>query len=841
MFSLRKPLLTSAFILVVALLILIAGGAPASAETWMPVATAGLGDAGNMAVTRMVVFNSGLYIGTENVGGCQVWRYEGSTLEQLVGGGAAGTPTGPGFGDSNNDMVYSMYEHMGILYVGTRNIMSGAELWGFDGFSWTQRMGQDAAGTPTGPGFGDLNNATVASMYASSSGLFFGTGNGNGCQIWVQRLGTSTFEQLVGSGPAGTPTGPGFGDPINTSARYMTDYGSSILVATYNMWGCQVWAGGLSTWNCLVGPTGILPSGFGDVNNAQVKEGCFFVDPVTGNQDLYMGTANLNGCQVWRYTGSNFFQEVGGGSFGTPTGPGFGDPNNTFIEDMEIFGGELYFSTDNPSGATLWRYDNSAFAQSVGQAATGATAPGFGYPWNVGFSSMAVFNGGLFVGTSNSTDGCELWNTATSNSWYLAEGVTDGGYETWVLVQNPNSYPVDIFLSYMTDTGIQPGPSTTLPATSRASFNVGATVTSFNVSTRVDFVGGDVICERAVYWKPSDGLPRVLGHDSIGTTTPAPTWYLAEGATDGGFETWVLVQNSNPCAVGITITYQTDGGIFTGPTDSLPANSRKSYRVNDTLVDYNVATKVTTNNPAHGIICERAMYWTPPGGAYKELGHDSIGVTAGSNNWYLPEGATEGGFETWVLVYNPGPLYADVDIKFQTGNGEVQGPVDILNGGVRKSYKVNDWVTTFDVSTRVTSSNPVVCERSVYLTTPGSGIRTIGHESIGATQDSYDWFLAEGATDGGFVTWVLVQNPNPTPVVVELRFQTSTGPQAGPTDTLPAYSRKSFRVNDYVTDYNVSTEVLSTAGNVVCERAMYWTPPGRTQPELGHDSIGFHY
>jgi hypothetical protein len=42
------------------------------------------------------------------------------------------------------------------------------------------------------------------------------------------------------------------------------------------------------------------------------------------------------------------------------------------------------------------------------------------------------------------------------------------------------------------------------------------------------------------------GGNRTWAHDSIGVTAPAPVWYLAEGSTEGGMETWVLVQNPNP-------------------------------------------------------------------------------------------------------------------------------------------------------------------------------------------------------------------------------------------------------------------------------------------------------
>ncbi|MDY6795163.1 MAG: hypothetical protein SWK76_07770, partial [Actinomycetota bacterium] len=40
---------------------------------------------------------------------------------------------------------------------------------------------------------------------------------------------------------------------------------------------------------------------------------------------------------------------------------------------------------------------------------------------------------------------------------------------------------------------------------------------------------GEVVCERAMYWNGRQG-----GHDSVGVTSPASQWYLAEGATGPG-------------------------------------------------------------------------------------------------------------------------------------------------------------------------------------------------------------------------------------------------------------------------------------------------------------------
>jgi hypothetical protein len=124
---------------------------------------------------------------------------------------------------------------------------------------------------------------------------------------------------------------------------------------------------------------------------------------------------------------------------------------------------------------------------------------------------------------------------------------------------------------------------------------------------------------------------------------------------------------------------------------------------------------------------------------------------------------------------------------------------------------------------------PVIAERAMY-----GNNRTWAHDSIGTPMPEYIWFLAEGSTDGGMETFVLVQNPSITPATVDLAFMTGTGAKAGPQNfPIAGFSRHTFKVNDYVTDYNVSTMVTSDVP-VISERAMYGN--NRT---WAHDSIGY--
>jgi N-acetylmuramoyl-L-alanine amidase len=101
------------------------------------------------------------------------------------------------------------------------------------------------------------------------------------------------------------------------------------------------------------------------------------------------------------------------------------------------------------------------------------------------------------------------------------------------------------------------------------------------------------------------------------------------------------------------------------------------------------------------------------------------------------------------------------------------------------------------------------------------GYRAWAHDSVGVTSPASTWYLAEGCTAGEFETWILVQNPGDNPAEIDMLLQTGEGQAQGPQDTVPAHTRRSYNLGDYVTSYDVSTQVSASGGEIICERAMY--------------------
>jgi len=314
-----------------------------------------------------------------------------------------------------------------------------------------------------------------------------------------------------------------------------------------------------------------------------------------------------------------------------------------------------------------------------------------------------------------------------SNDWYLAEGSTGsdsrGAFETWVLVQNPGKTTANVTLTYLTPQGRVAGPKLALAGGTRQSFNVADTVPGqWSVSTVVDS-DAPVAAERATYWD-APGEFRRSAHDSVGAPNPADAWYMAEGCTgknaDGSFETWVTVENPYAATVTAQLFYQTPGGQVAGPTIALAPYTRRTVNVAETCPNqWNVSTRVQADGP---VVAERVTYWNTSD--YRQADHGSVGCLASAKTWLVPEGSTgsdaSGGFDTWILVQNPGAATANVNLKYMTPSGEAAGPSFKLAANTRKSVSVADSVpNNWSVSTTVSSDQPVVVDGSLYWNAPG--------------------------------------------------------------------------------------------------------------------------
>jgi hypothetical protein len=155
-------------------------------------------------------------------------------------------------------------------------------------------------------------------------------------------------------------------------------------------------------------------------------------------------------------------------------------------------------------------------------------------------------------------------------------------------------------------------------------------------------------------------------------------------------------------------------------------NSRKTVRVNDVLPGVDFSTRVHGTRP---IIAERSMYWN--GGAdASEACHDSIGMSSPHARFYLPDGQTSEGRETYTLVQNPNSSSVKVQISYLTPSGK--GNVvftDTIGANSRKTYSMAKKIPSGRAAVLVaskTSGKDIMVERAMYWNSRGAGTDTIG-------------------------------------------------------------------------------------------------------------------
>ena len=86
-------------------------------------------------------------------------------------------------------------------------------------------------------------------------------------------------------------------------------------------------------------------------------------------------------------------------------------------------------------------------------------------------------------------------------------------------------------------------------------------------------------------------------------------FYLPDGQTSSGFETWTLVENPNPDPVTIRVTYLFQGGQdFITFTEQIPAETRSTYSMADEVPSSRASILVESLDDGSPVIVERSMY-----------------------------------------------------------------------------------------------------------------------------------------------------------------------------------------------------------------------------------------
>ena len=301
----------------------------------------------------------------------------------------------------------------------------------------------------------------------------------------------------------------------------------------------------------------------------------------------------------------------------------------------------------------------------------------------------------------------ELGTREARTTWYLAEGATHPGFEEWICIQNPGEKNTKVTITYMFPGGATQEQVVSVPKHSRCTVDVNLAVGPYrDVSARLVSTN-PIIVERPMYFN-YHGWGQG-GSIESGVAELSNTWFLAEGATQPGFEEWISLMNPNPWHTTVTITYMFPGGATKKQTVKMPGTSRETVMVNDVVgPNKDVSAMIESTQP---IIAERPMYFVYHG-AWPG-GHCQVGSTRSGTSWFLSEGTTrnnqyDGAFEEWISIQNPGDSPTHVDLTYMFPGGLTRKGNLTIAPHARETVLVNDEVgPDKDVSVQLESDRPI--------------------------------------------------------------------------------------------------------------------------------------
>ena len=329
----------------------------------------------------LIIDEGSVYIGVEWNEGTEIGFY-------VAADESSGTPLQTGYYREQ----WGQWNPISSAFPDYRSLLLRTDGYPISDGEWEMVVGSAVGG---GNGFGDADNIAVSAMAAFEGSLFAGTENPFGCEVNYSRNGTDWF--LGGLA--------GFGHPANESISSLIPFVDGLYASTRNpVTGTETFrgewsSGGTLEWAHAFGP------GVYDQLNVSAPSGALF------DGYLYLGTDHLSGCEIWRTPG------------GTPGGitwtqvhlNGFGDPQNQVAESMAVFENELYVGTLNGNGAELWKSPDGTVWFSV---MTG----GFGSGPTRAITDLAVFKGVIYAGASNPVTGVQIWRSLDGAVWELVVG-----------------------------------------------------------------------------------------------------------------------------------------------------------------------------------------------------------------------------------------------------------------------------------------------------------------------------------------------------------------------------------------------------------------------------------
>lgn len=410
--------------------------------------------------------------------------------------------------------------------------------------------------------------------------------------------------------------------------------------------------------------------------------------------------------------------------------------------------------------------------------------------------------------------------SARSSAWYCPGAPVSGPLgEGAVVVANAGNRRLTGTVTVYPDRGdvrqvpIAVGPS------GRASVRLADMVTASYGAALIELDGGEAVAEVTTTGALGDTVASC-------TSSASSSWYFAEGVTTRDAAEVLLALNPFPDDAVVDISFSTEEGIVTPQAlTGLLVRGQALTTINvGEFVQRRESVSATLTARTGRLVVGRLQ--TFDGSVGRRGISIGLGAAAPGRVWYFPEGMVAEGLNERFLVYNPGPVEAQVELALALESGEAE-PLRLtipresrLTVVAAEESRIPKGVA-HAVTVRSVEGPEVVVERAIDGAAPSA--RTGMAITLGARLPATRWVSAAGAADENTEQWVVVQNPGSRParVTLNLLAEGSAGPVGtfSNIEVLPG-QRKAFRVNDALRRPTTPLLVTSTEA-VLVERDLY--------------------
>lgn len=333
-------------------------------------------------------------------------------------------------------------------------------------------------------------------------------------------------------------------------------------------------------------------------------------------------------------------------------------------------------------------------------------------------------------------------------------------------------------------------------------------------------------------------LQGVRAHVLTASGPVAQMWYFAEGRVGSGFRTFFSIDNPNSgeCAVKLAYAYVLDGS-DTNQTKMVnivvPANSRYTENANadvpgPSTLSATVSVDTGATPTCSGIVVERPMYLDNFHSV--NSGTDVLGATNLNTTFYFADVPTHAAGESFLSIYNPGDVSANVTVMYYSGGSQVGNTATLSvatnsRGTIQPNADIN---LPSHVGAVVTSDRAILVERPTYYVdeygVSGSA------DVVGTSTLAGDWLFSEGNTSSGTQENLALANFGDTDAPATITLKSLSGATHDFNVIVKAHGQLIWNVNNNNSftggTSEVAAEVKSVSNTLAVQRQMYTTYAG---------------